>query len=219
MFNVGCAPPPRWPASPAVAANQGTHVLPAARPALWDVNLSAVRRTPITTHTLRVRRNVALTRKIADSRGQPAAASSARISGRQVGSRPTTGPRTASGKAGLSCSAAFLCTVPPAHGDPAPDFLSRTPCAAHPRAAATCAGPPVPPAPRASAACRAPCAPCFNKNGVDIPIGGHRIRGGTYFPLLKRFVGRGTAAPPNARWRCSTHKRDRNKIETNNAFQ
>ena len=58
-----------------------------------------------------------------------------------------------------------------------------------------------PPAPRASAACRAPCAPCFNKNGVDIPVGGHRIRGGTYFPLLKRFVGLGTSAPQKARWR------------------
>ena len=105
-------------------------------PALWDVNLSAVRRTPITTHTLRVRRNVALTRKIADSRGQPAAASSARISGRQVGSRPTTGPRTASGKAGLSCSAAFLCTVPPRMVTPRARF-----CVPHPlRRAPPCRG-------------------------------------------------------------------------------
>ena len=54
--------------------------------ALRLVNLSAVRRTPITTHTLRVRRNVRFPGKIALSPGQPAAASSARISGRQAGS-------------------------------------------------------------------------------------------------------------------------------------
>ena len=46
------------------------------------VKCLAVRRTPITTHTLRGRRNVAEVGKIALSRGQPAAASSARISGR-----------------------------------------------------------------------------------------------------------------------------------------
>ena len=50
------------------------------------VKCLAVRRTPITPHTLRVRRNVVSKGKFAVSPGQPAAASSARISGRQAGS-------------------------------------------------------------------------------------------------------------------------------------
>lgn len=149
-------------------------------PALWDVNLSAVRRTPITTHTLRVRRNVALTRKIADSRGQPAAASSARISGRQVGSRPTTGPRTASGKAGLSCSAAFLCTVPPRMVTPRQLF-----CPAPPAPRTPVPRPPVPDHPcRRRPARRPPAAPPVRLVSIkmgwifrsgDIELGGVRI--------------------------------------------
>ena len=182
-------------------------------PALWDVNLSAVRRTPITTHTLYVCAATSRSREKSripvgspPQRALPGAGSPA--------DRLVPPPRTASRKSGLGCTAVLSCVRSPAHGDPAPAFLVPHPPA--PR-------PPVPrphvphplcrPAPRASAACRAPCAPCFNKNGVDFPIGGHRIRVCVYFRLLKRFVGRGTAAPPKARWRC-THKQDRNKIET-----
>ena len=51
-----------------------------------DVKCLAVRRTPITPHTLRVRRNVGSKGKFAPSPESPAAASSARISGRQAGS-------------------------------------------------------------------------------------------------------------------------------------
>ncbi len=129
-------------------------------PALWDVNLSAVRRTPITTHTLRVRRNVALTRKIADSRGQPAAASSplpGSPADRLVPPDDGAAHRLRESWFELQCCVPVYC--PPAHGDPAPDFLSRTPCAAHPRAGATCAAPPVPAgAPRVGRLPRPLCA-------------------------------------------------------------
>ena len=54
------------------------------------VKCLAVRRTPITPHTLRVRCNVRILGKFAPSPESPAAASSARISGRQAGSVKAT---------------------------------------------------------------------------------------------------------------------------------
>ena len=73
--------------STTAAANaRDAHVLVPGRGQYPDVKCLAVRRTPITPHTLRVRRNVRFPGKFALSPEQPAAASSARISGRQAGS-------------------------------------------------------------------------------------------------------------------------------------